>query len=306
MTREQMLEVVEENASHIVFDDLLHKYWYNDQETISVTQLLAKHKISPKFDGVPKGKLKQAVDRGNMIHRDIEQWIKGAEPMTSECMCYADMLEEKGLQPIRAEFYVGNDICCGTCDTMLIDNDGEFYIDDHKTGQVHEMSVRWQCSIYAYLLGVYDYIKGIYCSHLGKDDCEMVYFDKIPKQEIERLLECEKQGILYTSNQVVEPTQDQKKLANIQVLIENYQKEIKTLEDKKKMFVDRVLESMREQNLIKVVCGGVTFTRVKETMRETINTAKLKKEHPDLAEQYKKISKVGESLRIKIGGTDND
>lgn len=306
MTNEQVCERIRQLQPHIQFDELLHKYWYDDKPVISVTQLLGKHNISPSYKGAPASVLKQSAERGTIIHKDIEEWINsGKDPQTSEGMLYQDMLLERGLIPLCAEFFVGNEECCGTCDTLLF-KDGEFFIDDHKTGQVHENAVRWQCSIYAYLLGIYDIVKGIWCSHLGKDKCEMLYFEKISKEEIEALFERERNGVVNYNTLVAQLDANQQEVVDIQRQIEQFAKSIKQLEAKKKEFTDRILENMRQENIDKIICGNISFTRIKATTRQIIDTKALTRDLPDVAEKYKKTTNVGENLRINIGGTDND
>lgn len=51
-----------------------------------------------------------------------------------EADIYFKLIQEKNLIPVKAEFKVGNEIVCGTCDMLLKDNFGRYYIDDHKTG----------------------------------------------------------------------------------------------------------------------------------------------------------------------------
>ena len=57
----------------ITFDKQTHTYAVNgDIAHISVTELLAKHGLSPNYDGVDKATLTDAAEYGKTIHKDIE------------------------------------------------------------------------------------------------------------------------------------------------------------------------------------------------------------------------------------------
>lgn len=62
---------------------------------------------------------------------------------------------------------------------------------------------------------------------------------------------------------------------------------------------------MQDNNIWKIELNGVTITRCKEYERKTIDSERLKNEMPDIAKLYEKTSNVGETIKIKIGGTDN-
>lgn len=308
---EKIAKLIEEHNKNIAFDDLLHKYWYKGKEVISTTQLLRKHNISPDYSMVNTQVLKRASDRGTLIHEDIEKRIKLGylhELTTSEADVYFDMLAEKNLTPLFAEFFVGNEIVCGECDTILYNSTtNELFIDDHKTGTtIHEEAVRWQGSIYAYLLGIYDDVKGVYCSHLAKTKCEMVLLKKIPKDKIEKLLECEKNGEIYSEEEPMVLTNiDITPVKQLEYQILDLKSRLKELQEAQDTFKKGILEEMQQRGLKKVTIGDISFTVVASSVRRTLNTTKLKEEMPEVAEKYMQEQLVNESLRITIGGTKN-
>ena len=50
----------------------------------------------------------------------------------------------------------------------------------------------------------------------------------------------------------------------------------------------------------------VRFTYVSSTVRESLDTKKLKEEMPDIYEKYKKVSEVKDSIRVMINKTEED
>lgn len=77
---------------------------------------------------------------------------------------------------------------------------------------------------------------------------------------------------------------------------------IDTIDTIKKTVNSKVKELMRERYLVdgqnKIEGDAFNMTLIPENYRETFDTAAFKEAHPDLFEQFKKISKVSDSLRI--------
>lgn len=70
----------------------------------------------------------------------------------------------------------------------------------------------------------------------------------------------------------------------------------------KKSVDDKVKELMKERYLKdgqnKIEGNAFSMTLIPENYRETFDTAAFKEAHPELYEQFKKITKVSDSLRI--------
>ena len=306
MLENDVLKKIKEIQPKIYFDDLLHEYRFKGNDTISVTQLLKKAGIGKDYSNVPEWLLEPAQERGNIVHNDIEQHINCCKDcQTPEGNGYFNLIENAKLKPIWAEFKVGNDVVCGKVDTILTDKDGQLYIDDHKTGTTFdELSVRWQGSLYAYLLGLYDEVAYILCSHLPKSLKFGLYrYEKIPKKDIEELIERERNGEIMpisSKKTTTELNDIQQSAVNVQKTILFYKKQIEELEKQQSEYNSAILTAMRENNVKSLECGNITFTRVAESTRSSIDSKKLKAEMPEIAEKYTKQTKIGESLRITI------
>lgn len=57
---------------------------------------------------------------------------------------------------------------------------------------------------------------------------------------------------------------------------------------------------MEENDIKKIDTGDIIITRVLPTKRTSVDSAKLKKELPDVFDKYSKVSNVKGSIRIKI------
>ena len=87
---------------NITFTEKGHVYSVNGEiASISVTELLARHKLSPDYAGVSKKVLSQKAEQGTKIHKDLESVLNvvGYVPTT-----------EQGKRFIE---WVSNNIDCG-------------------------------------------------------------------------------------------------------------------------------------------------------------------------------------------------
>lgn len=99
--------------------------------------------------------------------------------------------------------------------------------------------------------------------------------------------------------------EEQQKAITIEKALTNFKIQVKALEEQKKEINTKLLQKMQDNNIWKIELNGVTITRCKEYERKTIDNERLKNEMPDIAKLYEKTSNVGETIKIKIGGTDN-
>lgn len=75
--------------------------------------------------------------------------------------------------------------------------------------------------------------------------------------------------------------------------------------------VDNVLKKALEEQYLangqtSLKGDKVRFTYVSSTVRESLDTKKLKEEMPDIYEKYKKVSEVKDSIRVMINKTEED
>jgi hypothetical protein len=74
----------------------------------------------------------------------------------------------------------------------------------------------------------------------------------------------------------------------------------KKLEEQEKLMKKKLQEAMEQHGIKSFENEHVKFVYVAPTTRTTIDSAKLKKDHPELAEQYSKTSDVSASVRITV------
>lgn len=74
----------------------------------------------------------------------------------------------------------------------------------------------------------------------------------------------------------------------------------KKLDEQEKLMKQKILKAMEEHGVKSFENECVKFVYVAPTTRTTIDSTKLKKELPDVAEKYSKISNVSASVRITV------
>lgn len=74
----------------------------------------------------------------------------------------------------------------------------------------------------------------------------------------------------------------------------------KQLEEQYKAMKNKLYQLMEEYDIKKWETDRIIITRTLPTKRESLDSKKLKADHPDLFETYKKVSTVAGSVRIKL------
>lgn len=287
----------------ITFKEDTHQYFLGDTELISVTTLMQKHGLSPNYDGVPSEVLRAKAERGSMIHQEIEEYIKENKVgFTTEL---ANFIKTPKGEVLASELILYNDIVAGTCDLILYEN-GEYVIADIKTTySLHKDPVSWQLSIYANLFTHHNpsikITKG-QAYHFDKDgNLNVVEIPLKPVEEVERLLECERNGELY--EQVLDLTDDNLDLVQlyeVEATIKRIEEQKKEAEEQAKELRAALMAAMEKAGVKKFENERIAITYIAPSTRTNVDGTKLKKELPEIYEQYTKTSNVKASLKITL------
>ena len=289
----------------ITFKEDTHEYFNGDKKLISVTQLMRKHGLAPDYGNIPEAVLRAKAERGTLIHKEVEDYIKNGEiGFTTEFTAFKKYADNSNAKTFESEYILHNDICAGTADLILIEN-GEFVIADIKTtAQLHKEPLSWQLSIYAALFNAYlpnePIIKRGQAFHFDKDgNLNVVEIPLKPFEEVEKLFDCERKGTIYTQALTLQDTQ-LAKLVEVETLIKSIEEQKKAAEAQAVELRAAIMRSMEENGLTSFETDRVKLTYVAPTTRTAIDSTRLKKEMPEIAEQYSKTTFVKESLRITI------
>lgn len=284
----------------IRFDEAQHRYFDGEKQLISVTTLMRKHGLAPDYTAVRSDVLQAKAERGTLIHKEIEDFNKTGEVgFTTECLNFADYITNNDIKVAESEFIVNNDICAGTVDLLLHVNNVFIIADIKTTATLHRDAVAWQLSIYNALSGYG--AEAAQAFHFNADgELNVIDIPLKPKEEVERLFECERNGEIYKTELSTIDEKQLAKLARFERMIAEAEQMKKQAEEQRDEIKAAIMAAMEKNGVKTFETDHIKLTYVAPSTRSTIDTARLKKELPQVAEQYTKTSETKASLRITI------
>ena len=258
-----------------------------------VTQLLKKHNLAPNFDFVNDEVLRKKSERGTLIHSEIENFIKTGEyGFTEELYDYIKLCKENNLTFTESEIEVSQNDLQGHIDLV-----NENAIGDIKTSvTVDKTYISWQLSLYEFLLGKK---MKLWCFHLG-DKSKVFEVERVPREEILKLLECEAKGEIYQQRALTIPDEQLQTLLSLEVIIADCENRKKQAETDLDTIKKALLEEMTKQGIYKFENDNIKITKSDSYTRETIDSKKLKADKPDIYKEYTKTTQIKESLRVSL------
>lgn len=312
----------------IEFEEKDHIYSVNGEiASISVTELLAKHGLAPDYSGINKQKLRESAEKGKDVHKDLENIlnIAGYEPTTEQGKQFKEWVD-KNLDCGVGEQMLGYErdgmIIAGTADVMGISKDRKFVIiGDHKnTAKFHREYVSWQVSLLDYFakrLGKekvngkllnWKGAKEFYCFHYDPKTGKMTVYEleKVPDEEIEKLLDCEYNNTIYERPMlVIDPELQEKYLqaeAHFMSIEEQAKKAQETRDELRAellaLFEKQGIKSWESPDKKLLVTYVVPFDRM------GVDSKKLKENYPQAFTECQKLTKVKASLKVTIRGDE--
>ena len=290
------------------FDKTAHQYKLGGRPLISVTQLMKKHGLAPDYSGIDPAVLERAAERGTLVHKEIEEYIKHDEAgFTKEFADFADYIDNCDLIVTASEEAVHNDICAGTIDLLMENDCGDKIIADIKTtATLNIEAVSWQLSIYNALLGYpCNYAEAF---HFGKDGAlKVVGVAFKTKEEIERLFQCEREGTIYKQADALDIITPQQVAAieAAEQIIAQAEAEKKAAEDKIAEIKAALISEMEKRAVKTFETDRLKVTYIMPTTRTTIDIARLKAERPEIAVEYGKTTQTSAGVRITLKGASD-
>lgn len=295
----------------INFDAQTHTYTNEKGETlISVTQLLKLAGISPNYDFVNEELLKASADRGTLIHKEIEDYIKKGEMgFTTELKEFINYVESVGIKALASEKQVYNDKIAGTIDLIAQYPSGKVvYVDFKTTTTIHKQAVSWQLSIYKNLDQPSDHEVD---ADYEDADLEVWHFCKDGSLEVRSVLEVSGEQLAELYKCVITGQKYELKtddfwdleiLYDAEKLIAFYERQRDKAEQAAKKVREQIVETMKKQGITKFENDNLIITYIAPTTRDSFDSTKFKNEHPEEYKKYVKTSTVKEQVKIKLKG----
>lgn len=290
----------------LIFDADTHSYTDENGNLIPSVSEIIRNWLGDKFVGIDAEVLKKAQEKGNKVHREIERYLlQDVEPKkpTYEFKTFKKIFKKEFVATQTEQVLYGATeygAYAGTFD--LLDTINGNIIDIKTNYSLDKEYVQIQLSLYAMALRQNDVIinRG-YVIHLPPEKSpqkpQILAIDLLSDAECEEIVRA------YFSG-------ESKPQAQLQCLNENAIAELETtilamekFEMTIKEYKDKILKEMEERNISQIKIGkNITISYIAPTTRESIDTARFKKEMPVMAEKYKKVSNVKASVRITTKG----
>ena len=291
----------------VQFEPLTHNYICGNKVLVGVTTLLKKHNLSPNYAGISEDVLDKAAQDGTAVHELLENYDNGKCALTNDIISGYTKVMQDYPKVLASEYLVSdNNLVASKIDKVLADYS---LIDIKTTSKIHTKSVEWQLSIYAYLFELQTGFKvpALYCLHYDKKKgtFKMHEVRRLQNKMIEELFAAEAEGRIYcpvrenillkifSDDELAHFVENETKIAELQ-------ETVKTLTSLQEMMKERLIEYMQSNAIKSMESDILKITYVEPTERRSIDSTRLKKEMPDIAAQYEKVSKVKSSIRISL------
>ena len=287
------------------FNEETHTYTdENGKVLVSVTTLLKWAGISPNYDNVPEDILKAKAERGTLIHKEIEDYIKHGEiGFTAELQSFIKYITENDIEVLASEKRVNNDDVAGTIDLIVkYRKTGKVkYADLKTTSTTYKNSVSWQLSIYKDLDNKYPDAELEVWHFLGDATLEVKNVEEISKKAICDLYNA---YISKTEYKLALSEHDLTELYEAEKIIAYYEMEKAKANENAKAIRSKIVETMKSMGLKKFENDKIVISYIAPTISETFDSVRFKKENPEEYKKYVKTSERQEQVRIKVKETE--
>lgn len=291
----------------VTFDELEHTYANADGKALSgVTGLLGRQLFKDKYDGISKGIMEKAAERGNLIHRQIEMFETfGGDNLAPEVDAYKAMKEKNKYDTLATEWLVSDKEHVASSIDVIFEKGKKLILCDIKTTSKLDMEyLSWQLSIYKYLLLLDNpkaKIEKLVACWLPREQYgrpKMVDVPEKPMEWVKELIECDARGEQWV-NPEAPVAQEESSLAVPVELCETiaeflrYEKAVKDLKEKLKVMLE-------EHNIKKWECDSFSATITPPGKVSKFDSKAFAKDHADLYDEYMRESDRKSSIRFTL------
>ena len=309
--------------SSVIFNETEHTYTLNGKKLGGVTAIV-KWLFPDTYTDIPEAVLMKAAAHGSLIHSKCELYDTcGLGDDLPEVQEYIRLKAENSLTTEANEYLVddGKDIASSIDVVFSKGEDGCYPLADIKTtSKIHVDNVTLQLSIYAYLFELCNKGKKagkLYVIWLPKEKygkAELMELKRIPTVACKKIIKylAKEDSTPYrvkyfgaekkTESTEIEPIEEALpvSLKDIETKIIKLEMDLKTLDAMQKEMKAGLMALMVEHNVKKWSSERLTITRKLDGTRESLDTAKLKKEYPDIYAECVKVSPTKGSITIKV------
>jgi hypothetical protein len=300
--------------SPVVFEPEHHTYDLNGKQLSGVTAIV-KWLFPDTYAGIPESVLMQAAYYGTLIHSKCELADSmgiADDPIVQD---YQRIIKDAGLHVACSEYLVSDEKTIASSIDKVFTDDS---LGDIKTtSKIHEVNVTVQLSIYAYLYELQTGRKTnkLYVIWLPKPQygkAMLKELTRIPAEICQYVVEVyaangDQLNALAAISKYLPANTERKRIQGeipdgVHTVVDELimvKKLLDELSEREKELKKQLLAAMQGVGEDTWSNDLIQITRKAAYERESIDTKTLKEDHHDMYEQYKKITKVSESLTYK-------
>jgi hypothetical protein len=291
----------------VTFDELTHSYWLGEKELLGITSLMKKYGLAVNYSAAKPEVLEAAAAKGTALHRLLEDYDNGIPVQPTKGL---DDYRKLGLNHVASEYLITDGkTVASKIDKVYELSETEVELSDVKTTtKIHTRSLQWQLGIYKYLFELQN--KGISvkrCTvlHFDKNTGDLLHYkeiDPVTKEEVEALLTANREGTIFMDTEAttdISAALSSEEVAEYNGIAEKVMKLKAALDELKARCSEiegKVLEYMLANSVEEIEADCGSFKVKKAYTRSTIDSSRLKKEMPEVAQKYTKITEVAPSL----------
>ena len=295
----------------VEFNPERHEYKKNGVIIPSVTTII-RQVFGYKYGAVSPEVLERARAKGTEVHLEAEEYHKyGTIGISDEFFALKKEFDRLP-KPLAVEDYLyaetPSGAFCGTCDLFY----GSGRLCDYKTGKVLDTkNTTIQLNMYrlAYQKAGYD-VRNLEAWHVVGNVLKRVQLPILPDSYIEGIVDYYYSGkqadealeALKETNQVKRgrPAKREQDFARAAKQLAAIDEKMELLQAKKDLILQNIKEFMALKNIDKAATDLADFTYIPEATRTSFDSAKFKKDRPDVYGLYLKTSTTKAQVRVRF------
>ena len=295
----------------VEFNPENHEYKKNGVIIPSVTTII-RQVFGYKYGAVSPEVLERARAKGTEVHLEAEEYHKyGTIGISDEFFALKKEFDRLP-KPLAVEDYLyaetPSGAFCGTCDLFY----GSGRLCDYKTGKVLDTkNTTIQLNMYrlAYQKAGYD-VRNLEAWHVVGNVLKRVQLPILPDSYIEGIVDYYYSGkqadealeALKECNKVKRgrPAKKEQDFARAAQQLAAIDEKMELLQAKKDLILQNIKDFMALRNIDKAATDLADFTYIPEATRTSFDSAKFKKDRPDVYGLYLKTSTTKAQVRVRF------
>ena len=295
----------------VEFNPEQHEYKKNGVIIPSVTTII-RQVFGYKYGAVSPEVLERARAKGTEVHLEAEEYHKyGTIGISDEFFALKKEFDRLP-KPLAVEDYLyaetPSGAFCGTCDLFY----GSGRLCDYKTSKVLDAkttTIQLNMYRYAYQKAGYD-VSNLEAWHVVGNVLKRVQLPILPDSYIEGIVDYYYSGkqadealeALKETNQVKRgrPAKKEQDFARAAKQLAAIDEKMELLQAKKDLILQNIKEFMALKNIDKAATDLADFTYIPEATRTSFDSAKFKKDRPDVYGLYLKTSTTKAQVRVRF------